>query len=94
MNAQTSFFIVCCGMRSVEVNGSFVVGEVREPVSSGSWSDARRSRAANQLSVVARVGESKRTSDERTYGRARLNAENPSRSREFDTALAYSHKGC
>ena len=32
MNAQTSLFIVCCGMRSVEVNGSFVVGEVREPV--------------------------------------------------------------
>ena len=26
MNAQTSLFIVCCGMRSVEVNGSFVVG--------------------------------------------------------------------
>ena len=32
MNAQTSFLTVCCGMRSVEVNGSFVVGEVREPV--------------------------------------------------------------
>ena len=36
MNAHTSFLTVCCGIRSVEVNGSFVVGEVREPVANHS----------------------------------------------------------